>query len=324
MTDQPNAEKLRLIVTATADPGEDIRELRLARADGAPLPAFSPGAHIRVDLGDGRSNAYSLIDLNSRAASPNEYVIAVRRDDNGAGGSRRMHEFARESEITCSLPKNDFPLDSTEHPAILLAGGIGITPILSMATALGRTGRDWRLIYAARSDAAAAYAEALTALHGARIAHHRDDAAGGPLAVDALVSGLDPQTHIYVCGPRPMIDAVRCAADAAGFAPEQIHTELFDAPAPSSADQPFEVEIASTGAVIQVAADQTIIEALEAAGMDVMYDCQRGDCGICQTTVLDGTPDHRDVVLSEAERASGDVMQICVSRALTPRLKLDL
>ncbi|WP_211341199.1 2Fe-2S iron-sulfur cluster-binding protein [Paracoccus methylarcula] len=121
-----------------------------------------------------------------------------------------------------------------------------------------------------------------------------------------------------------MIDATRRAAEAAGFTPERIHTELFDTPEPEAGDSPFEVEIASTGQVFTVPPGQTIIEVLEENGLDIIYDCQRGDCGICQTAVLEGTPDHRDVVLSEAERAAGDVMQICVSRALSPRLKLDL
>lgn len=318
------AQELELTVTRIADPGEGIREIALVPADGGKLPAYDAGAHIRVVLPGGKTNAYSLIDLGSDAENPAEYLLAIRRDDAGAGGSKWMHELSVGDRITARGPQNDFPLDAGDAPALLLAGGIGVTPLISMATALSRGGRDWRMHYAARSAAVAAYADHLTGAHGEQIALHRDDEAGGPLPVTSLVAAAAPGTHVYVCGPRPMIDATRQAAEAAGFTPERIHTELFDTPEPEAGDSPFEVEIASTGQVFTVPPGQTIIEVLEDNGLDVIYDCQRGDCGICQTAVLEGTPDHRDVVLSEAERSAGDVMQICVSRALSSRLKLDL
>ena len=138
-----------------------------------------------------------------------------------------------------------------------------------------------------------------------------------------LIASADPTAHVYVCGPKPMIDATRAAMDTAGRA-DLFHAELFENASHQSGDKPFEVEVASTGQIFTIPADKTIIEVLEAGGMDLVFDCQRGDCGICQTDVLEGTPDHRDVVLSKAERDSGKVMQICVSRALSARLKLDL
>ena len=221
-------------------------------------------------------------------------------------------------------PKNHFPLDDGQGPVLLLAGGIGVTPLIAMASALTARGRDFRMVYASRSPAAAAFADRLVAAHGARIQLHHDDQAGGPVPVAELIAKADPAAHVYVCGPKPMIDATRAAMEAAGRADAQFHAELFENTSHEAGDRPFEVEIASTGQVITVPADQTIIEALEAAGVDLVYDCQRGDCGICQTDVLEGTPDHRDVVLSKEERDSGKVMQICVSRALSDRLKLDL
>ena len=316
--------KLALIVETAEQVADGVQQVTLRAADGATLPPFTPGAHLRVDLPDGRTNAYSLIDAEGACAAPQNYVLAIRLDPAGQGGSRHMHALKAGDRLDVNIPRNDFPLRDHAGRAILVAGGIGITPILSMAAALHGTRRPYRLHYAARNQAAAAYAETLAGRHGEALVLHLDDEAGGPLDVKAVLADVRPDDHVYVCGPRPMIDAVRSGAEASGLGPDHIHSELFDTPSPGANDAAFEVEIASTGQIVTVSADQSIIDALEDAGLDVMYDCQRGDCGICQTTVLEGVPDHRDVVLSDAERAAGDVMQICVSRSLTPRLKLDL
>jgi vanillate O-demethylase ferredoxin subunit len=167
-----------------------------------------------------------------------------------------------------------------------------------------------------------AYADALADSLGDALHLHCDDDSSA-MDMDAVIGTLG-DAHLYVCGPRGMIDAARARADAAGIPADRVHVELFDNAAQAAGDTAFEVEIASSGEVITVAPDQSIIQALEAAGHDLIYDCQRGDCGICQTDVISGTPDHRDVVLSEAERAAGKVMQICVSRAKSARLVLDL
>lgn len=319
-----STHELDLTVAAACERARDVREVVLRPIDGKPLPPYGAGAHVRVVLPGGSSNAYSLIDLDGSSGAPVEYVLAVRRDDAGAGGSKWMHGLKVGDRVTAQGPQNDFALDPSNSPALLLAGGIGVTPIISMATALSKSARDWRMVYAARSSEAAAYGATLAERHGVRVRLHCDDEAGAPLPVAALVSDLAPATHIYVCGPRPMIDAVRHAAEAAGIAPDQVHSELFQAASSQTGDTAFEVEIASSGQVVTVPPGRTIIEALEESGIDIVYDCQRGDCGICQTVVLEGVPDHRDVVLSETERAAGNVMQICVSRAISPRLKLDL
>ena len=312
---------LTLIVRRSTEVGELIREIELTRPDNAPLPAFAAGAHILLTLPGGAENAYSLIDLTGDPGAPDSYVLGVRRDENGAGGSRFMHDLQPGDQVTASNPKNHFPLVE-DGPVLLLAGGIGVTPLVSMAAALARQGRDFRIVYASRNAAAAAFADRLAA-HGDRLRLHHDDRDGGPLDVAALIASADPTAHVYVCGPKPMIDATRAAMDTAGRA-DLFHAELFENASHQSGDKPFEVEIASTGQIFTIPADKTIIEVLEAGGMDLVFDCQRGDCGICQTDVLEGTPDHRDVVLSKAERDSGKVMQICVSRALSARLKLDL
>lgn len=311
---------LTLNITDLVDATDRIRVLALAPAPGASLPSWDAGAHVRFDLGPIGSRAYSLI----RWPGDDDAVwrIAVQREDAGEGGSRAMHAFGPGATVRVEEPKNDFPLGDHEGPALLLAGGIGITPLISMATALDVQGRDFRLVFAARTRAAMAFGDRLVATFGDRATLVFDDEA--PLDLPAMMAGLDPTTHLYICGPRGMIDAARAAAEHAGFPAAQVHVELFTNPAPQDGDQPFEVEITSTGAVFTVPPGRSIIEVLEEGGVDLVYDCQRGDCGICQTDVISGTPDHRDVVLSDAERAAGKIMQICVSRAKSDRLVLDL
>jgi ferredoxin-NADP reductase len=317
-------DRLTLRVIEAEPAAERIRRLVLAAPDGAALPAFTAGAHVRVALPDGDERHYSLVDLDGNADAPTSYTLGVLLELESKGGSRYMHGLAPGDTVQVSPPKNDFALVADDAPVLLIAGGIGVTPIVSMATALKAAGRPYRMVYAARNAGAMAFAEALSARHDRALELHRDDEAGGPLDLKPLIEGAEAGTQIYVCGPRPMIEAAREIADAAGIPHDHIHFELFQSSTRSTDESAFEVEVASTGEVHTIPPGRTIIEVLEEAGMDLMYDCQRGDCGICQTDVLEGEPDHRDVVLTEAERASGKVMQICVSRAKTPRLKLDL
>lgn len=299
-----------------------ISEFRLGASDGAPLPEFCAGAHIRVDIGERETRAYSLIEFTPHDASPQEYRIAVQLEPEGAGGSQMMHRLHVDDPVAFSAPKNDFPLDDAER-VVLIAGGIGITPMISMVAELSAQGRLFDLHYSGRSRKAMTYVETLAALCGQNLQLHVDDTPDTALDLEQIVGSLSG-AHLYLCGPRGMIDAARSAAEAAGVPASQIHIELFESSLSVDSDAAFEVEIASTGAVYQVAPGQSIIDALEDGGVDVMYDCRRGDCGICQCDVISGTPDHRDVVLSQEERASGKVMQICVSRAKSARLVLDI
>jgi len=316
--------ELTLSVTSVRNAAERVRELVLAAPDGSALPCFSAGAHVEVRLPDGDIRPYSLVDLKGCAAQPDHYTLGVLLEPEGKGGSRHMHALQTGDTITISAPKNSFALVDTEAPVLLVAGGIGITPIASMATALKAAGRPYKLVYAGRQIGAMAFADTLKAMHGAAMTLHTDDTAGGPLALAPLLAATTPDTHLYVCGPRPMIEAARNIAADAGFTPDRIHFELFEQSAAQAGDQPFDVEIASTGQVFTIPANKTIIEVLEAEGLDLIHDCQRGDCGICQTGLLEGQADHRDVVLTEAERAANTLIHICVSRARSPRLKLDL
>ncbi len=273
---------------------------------------------------DGDTRPYSLIDWDGDADAPAAYHLGVLLEQGSKGGSSHMHALKAGDRISIGAPKNSFALADGDAPALLLAGGIGVTPLISMAAALKARGAPYRFVYAARGAAAMAFRRELEAQHGAALTLHFDDQAGGPPDLATLMRDAAPGTHLYVCGPRPMIDAAREAALEAGFTQARIHFELFEKAAPQAGDHAFEVEVASTGQVFTIPPGKSIIEVLEAEGIDLMYDCQRGDCGICQTEVLEGVPDHRDVVLSQAERDGGKVMQICVSRAKSARLKLDL
>lgn len=315
---------IELRVDRVESPAERIRSVVLVPVNGAALPGYTAGAHMEIHLPDGATRPYSLIDFDGDCAAPAAYRFGVRLEEESRGGSRFMHGLKEGDTVTADVPKNDFPLADGDAPAVLIAGGIGVTPIISMATALKDAGRNYALHYAMRDRSAAAFTDRLDEIHGERLSLHFDDEAGGPLDLKAIIGAADPNAHLYVCGPKPMIEAARQVAEAAGFPNDRIHFELFDAPADQEGDTAFEVEVASTGKVYTIPPGKSIIDVLEEAGEDLIYDCQRGDCGICQTDVLEGEPDHRDVVLSDAERASGKVMQICVSRAKSARLKLDL
>lgn len=309
---------LKLTIARKQPLTDRISAFALASVDGSALPDWTPGAHLDFSTKAG-SRSYSLIEWPDGADGL--YHIAVQREAEGEGGSRAMHDLSEGDVIEASAPTNDFELADDGKSVALLAGGIGVTPLISMATKLTAENRPFAFHYAGRSADQMAYLGELDATFGDAFQPHFDDET--PLDLSALMARITDHA-LYICGPKGMIEAARGAAEAAGIDPAHIHIELFTTATAHGDDSPFEVEIASTGEVVNVAAGQTIIEALEDAGMDLIYDCQRGDCGICQTDVMSGTPDHRDVVLSQAERDGGKVMQICVSRALSERLVLDL
>ena len=299
-----------------------ISLFRFAADDGAVLPAYTPGAHVEFDLGEAGTRSYSLVEFAPAGEAPECYTFAVQCEDDGQGGSRAMHGLEVGATVSAAAPKNDFELHGGDVPALLLAGGIGVTPIISFATELTRRGADFAFHYCTRSAGLAAFRGELVESFGDNLQFWADDS--NPADLAALIGGAPDGAHIYCCGPRGMIDAVRAQCESAGIPGDHVHFELFTTPDAQEGDQPFEVEISGTGQVFTIPAGKTIVEVLEEAGVDIMYDCQRGDCGICQTDVLEGVPDHRDVVLSDEERAEGNVMQICVSRAKSARLVLDL
>lgn len=314
-----------VIVTDIRDLTPTIKAIRLQSADGAALPAYTAGAHIRVpvvlldDKVDER--CYSLVNIGALAAT--DYEIAVQLEAKGKGGSAFMHGLQTGARLRIQAPRNDFPLHMHAEHSVLIAGGIGITPILSMAHALQASGQSFEFHYGTRSpDLMAFRDQAEKSLHATLYFDGGDPQRG--LQLEQILAQPDSGKHVYVCGPRGLIDAVIASAKRHGWPDDHVHFELFSSPAAQSGDMEFEVELRATGKTLRVPAGQSILDVVLAAGCDLMYDCKRGECGMCATTVLEGIPDHRDYNLPEDERASGKVMCICVSRAKSPRLVLDL
>ena len=311
-----------LILVDAHSETERIRVMTFADPSGAPLSPYTPGAHIDFLLGENGERSYSLIDWQPPGNAPARYTVAVQCEEDGEGGSKAMHALQPGDHVSVTRPANDFEMQAGTGPVLLLAGGIGVTPLISMATELSRQGRPFQFHYTARSQPLTGFHDRLAQAFASHMTFHFDDQ--NPVSLDQVMRAQQSGTHIYICGPAGMIEAAKTAAANAGHCDKMIHVELFAAPQTRAGDQAFEVEIKDTGEVFTIPAGKTIIEVLEEAGKDLMYDCQRGDCGICRTQIISGTPDHRDVVLSEDERDSGKVMQICVSRSKSPRLILDL
>lgn len=316
---------IEVTVIARHNQAEDICSFELARADGAPLPAFTAGAHIDVHLPGGLVRQYSLCnhpDENHR------YLIGVLKDPVSRGGSKAMHEQIQAGQkLSISEPRNLFPLSEHARRSLLFAGGIGITPMLCMAERLHQFGADFELHYCARSAERAAFLDRLQAApFAARVHLHFDDgAAAQRLDAAALLANPDADTHLYVCGPGGFMAHVLDTAKAQGWSDEQAHREYFAAaPANHANDGSFAVQLNSSGQIIQIPADQSVAEALDAAGILIPLSCEQGICGTCLTGVLAGEPEHRDLYLSEEEQARNDQFTPCCSRAKSALLVLDL
>jgi ferredoxin-NADP reductase len=323
---------LQLRVTEVRELNPLIRMLRLRAEDGRPLPGFAAGSHIRVQvsLPDGKADwrHYSLINFataRNATNAPTEYVIAVRKEAEGRGGSRFMHEQLKEGDmLAVEAPKNDFPLHTGPGGTVLVAGGIGVTPLATMAARRRAEEAPVRMHYAGRSRELMAFLPELQALLGDDLRVHADAEAGAPLDIDALLDSVPAGDRLYVCGPKVMLDAVLARTQSRGWDHDRVHFELFTEPVAEAGDQPFEVELAQSGQRFTVAADQSILDCLIENGCDPMFDCKRGECGVCAVPVIEGEIDHRDYVLTAREKAEGTVMQICISRAKGERLVLDL
>jgi vanillate O-demethylase ferredoxin subunit len=302
---------------------EDIVSFELARADGAPLPAFSAGSHIDVYLPGGVTRQYSLCNESS---ARHAYRIGVLRDPKSRGGSVAMHELREGQTLAISEPRNHFPLVHAVR-TLLFAGGIGITPLLAMAQRLAAVGADFELHYCTRSKAKAAFMNEIAASPFASRTHfHLDDGAEEQkLQLAKLVTQVEPQTHVYVCGPSGFIQYVTDWAKGCGWPAGQIHVEHFAGAAQdTSGDREFQVKVASTGQLVTVPANTTVVKALASAGVEVLTSCEQGVCGTCITRVLEGECDHRDMYFTDEEKAKQDQFTPCCSRAKSPLLVLDL
>ncbi|MFC9973262.1 PDR/VanB family oxidoreductase [Spirillospora sp. NPDC127200] len=298
-----------VLVEARDDLAGDVVALTLAAAGGGDLPGWRPGDHIDLLFGDGLVRQYSLCGERTGG----RWRVAVKKE---GPGSSHLHDHVREGDrLRVRGPRNHFPFEPSPR-YLFLAGGIGITPILPMAAAAEEAGADWTLLYCARDEAALAFRDEL-ARYGDRVR-----AQAGRFDLDAVLAGPAPGTLVYCCGPEPMLAAVeeRCASWPAGT----LRTERFTADSVDGSGDALTVELASSGLAVEVPADRSILECLEKAGVQILSSCREGTCGTCETGVLEGVPDHRDAVLTEEERACGEFMMVCVSRATTPRLVLDL
>ncbi|HZB91321.1 MAG TPA: PDR/VanB family oxidoreductase [Stellaceae bacterium] len=311
-------------VKAITYEADGVVSLDLRPLDGAPLPPFTAGAHIELRLPNGIERSYSIANPEGET---HRYVVGVQKDAGSRGGSCFIHDALRPgAELVILAPRNNFPLKEDAGHTLLIAGGIGITPIWCMTQRLAALGRSFALVYAARARRRAAFLAEIVALLGEdspNLRLHFDEEHGGaPLDLPAVIRRARPGAHLYCCGPLPMLAAFE--RETAALPPERVHLEYFAPKAPVAASGGFEVVLARSGRCFTIAPGATILETLQDAGIAVNCSCLEGVCGTCETAVLEGEPEHRDSVLTPQERASNRTMMICCSGAKTPKLVLDL
>ncbi|TDB87791.1 oxidoreductase [Actinomadura sp. 7K534] len=305
---------MEVLVEGRVELADGVVGLTLRAVDGGELPSWRPGAHVDVVLGDGLVRQYSLCgdpgDLRT-------WRLGVLKE---GLGSTVVHERVRPGDkLVVRGPRNNFALEDASG-YLFLAGGIGITPILPMVAAADAAGVEWRLVYGGRRRSAMAFLDVLSA-YGRKVEIRPQDEFG-LLDIEGALAEAGPGTLVYCCGPEPMLAAAeeRCAV----LAPGSLRTERFTPKPVTGPSEAFEVELALSGRTLTVEPGLSILETVEKAGVNVLSSCREGTCGTCETPVLEGEPDHRDSVLTEAERADGSFMMICVSRARGPRLVLEL
>jgi vanillate O-demethylase ferredoxin subunit len=317
---------LEVLVARKTPEAEGIASFELVTAQGVELPPFSAGAHLDVHLPGGLVRQYSLCNPPGER---HRYRIAVQREAQSRGGSAAMHALAQGDTLRISEPRNHFPLAAGDAPALLVAGGIGITPLLCMAQSLASRNAPFTLHYCGRTQARLAFVDTLrTPPLAAHTRLHLDD---GPedqrFDAQAVLAACSADTHLYVCGPAGFMEHVLDTARQLSWSEARLHREYFSAPtvpAPTAADGSFELLLQRTQRVIRVAPDRTALQALQDAGVDIPSSCEQGICGTCLTPVLGGEPDHRDLYLTDEEHARNDCFTPCCSRARSARLVLDL
>lgn len=316
---------LTLSIRSVATEADGIVSIELVDPEGRDLEPFTAGAHIDVHVADGVVRQYSLCN---DPAERHRYVVAVLNDPLSRGGSRTLHQTARSGgRLTVSTPRNHFKLSDTATRHLLLAGGIGVTPMMAMVAALEAMGADWRMHYCTRGPEKTAFLDRLRPLtEDGKVSFHHDG--GDPsrgLDLRSTLQDYQPGTHLYYCGPTGFMAAA--AQAAAHWPPEAVHFEFFAAPtdrpvAQGRVNAPFQIKIASTGDVFDVPADRTIIQVLRENGFAVDTSCEDGFCGTCMTKYVAGEPEHRDSVLADDDHK--DFVLICCARSKTPMLVLDL
>lgn len=311
-------------VTKVTPVAERIKRFRFERLDGLPMPYFSGGAHVIVSMNDEghmRRNAYSLMSPPQDCSA---YEISVLHVENSRGGSTFMHEKVREGdEMKVSYPVNLFQPDWRARKHLLIAGGIGITPFIAMMEQFSREGATFELHYAVRSHDRGAYCRELIDRYGSHRVKIYCDAESNFIPLARLLDSQPLGTHLYVCGPSGMIDGILKAGLEAGWPEQNLHSERFLSSQPG---KPFDVELVRSEKTVHVGHHESMLEAIEAAGVDAPFLCRGGACGQCETAVAacEGRLLHQDVYLTDEEKASGRKVMICVSRFEGNRLSLDL
>jgi len=307
-----------MTVLSRTTAAEGVVSLELGLPGGAALPSWAPGAHIDLALGNGLTRQYSLCGSVGNRAS---WRVAVLREQASRGGSAWIHANVNAgTRLRVRGPRNNFPLLPASR-YVFIAGGIGITPLLSMVAEAHASGADWAVHYGGRARARMAFIAELGSYGGRVALAPRDEGARLDLASILRVPAVP--TLVYCCGPSPLLEAA--AAHCRAWPGNPLHVERFAAdPVGSQDNLPIEVELRASGMTIAVPPELSVLQAVENAGVYVLSSCAEGACGSCETTVLEGEVDHRDSVLGEDERAAGDTMMICVSRAKSGRLVLDL
>lgn len=303
----------------------DVFSFLLAPVDGQALPSFDAGSHIDLHLPNGLMRSYSL----SGASAVGDYRVTIARDPNSTGGSIYLAETIRPgTTIDISAPRNNFALDEAAARSVFIAGGIGVTPFLPMMQRLNAIGKPWRIHYSVRTRDRAALIgeiEALAAAGAGEVHLHVDEENGGQLLdVGGKIRALDAGDHVYCCGPIGMLDAFRKQCSEAGVPDERVHFEYFKSNVETATGGGYELVLAKSGKTVRVEEGQTVLTALLSVGINIPYSCEEGVCGACETRVLAGEPDHRDMILSDAERASNKTMMVCCSGSKSPSLTLDL
>ena len=288
------------------------------------FPAYEPGSHIDLHLGNGLIRSYSLLNPS---AGDQRYVVGVLNDRNSRGGSRYVHEQLRVGAILpISVPRNNFKLHENVEHSVLVAGGIGVTPIYCMLQRLIALGRKVDLIYCARTRSEAAFVNEITALvsESVNLTMHFDDEQMAPPQLDQLLASYSADAHLYCCGPTPMLDAFEKTCDSLGY--ENAHVERFTAVhvTPSTADVGYVVELKRNGKIIEIAPGQSILDKLIEEGISLDYSCKEGVCGSCETKIISGDVEHLDSILTKSEKTANKSMMVCVSRCRGGTLVLDL
>lgn len=303
---------------------ENVNSYELVAPAGGDLAPFTAGSHIDLRLPNCMLRSYSLVNDQSER---HRYLIAVNKDSASRGGSAFVHDKIKVGDLVAiSEPRNNFALREEAEHSVLIAGGIGITPLLSMIRRLETLGRSWELFYAARTRQAAPFLDELNAIrpnvHRNVHADFDDERAGRMFDLAAIVDKAPAHAHLYCCGPAPMLEAFEAAA--AGRPSDHVHVEYFQAKKAPELDGGFEVKLARSNRTIAVKPGKTILDAVLDAGISANYACAEGVCGTCETRVIEGIPDHRDQFLSKEEQAANKTVMICCSGAKTPTLVLDL